>query len=337
MTAIDTNGQHAAAIEAGYRALCRGAGVRICAERIVIRMTGDDRVSFLHGMCSNDIRGLAPGALVAALFLTERAHLIADSVVWAAPDALLIETQRALWPAVREQLERFLVADDVEMEELDDRTVIQLDGPLSAELLAAVFGESAAGAGPWRWLEAGGRARVASVVRWGAPAFTIIAASAEAPAIAARLLDAGAGRETREVPEQAAEIVRVESGAAQIGVDTDARTLALEARMEPAISFNKGCYVGQETVERATARGALKRRLMGLRIAGARVPVAGAQVMLEGKEVGHLTSPVDSPRFGVIGLAILHHNAWAAGATVALRDSGGELDARVCDLPFTPD
>ena len=123
-------------------------------------------------------------------------------------------------------------------------------------------------------------------------------------------------REVREVSIDAAEIVRVESGTARVGVDTNDKTIALEARMEPAISFSKGCYIGQETVERATARGALKRRLMGLRIDGARVPAADARVMLAGKEVGHLTSPLRSPRLGVIALAVLHHSAWAPGTAV---------------------
>ena len=88
-------------LEADYRALTSGAGVRLCAERLVIRMSGDDRASFLHGMCSNDIKGLIPGNLIAALFLTERAHLIAEANVWAIADALLLEMDRALWPAVR--------------------------------------------------------------------------------------------------------------------------------------------------------------------------------------------------------------------------------------------
>src|SRR6266853_596666 len=88
-------------LEGNYRALKAGAGVRLGAERIVIRMSGDDRAAFLHGMCSNDIKGLKPGGLVAALFLTERAHLIAEANVWATADALLLEMERALWPAVR--------------------------------------------------------------------------------------------------------------------------------------------------------------------------------------------------------------------------------------------
>jgi len=325
--------------------------VRLCAERIVIRMSGDDRASFLHGMCSNDIKGLKPGGLVAALFLTERAHLIAEANVWATADALLLEMERRLWPAVRAHLERFLVADDVELEEAgqndkgqDDKGgitydgVIQIDGPHAAAAVAAAFGEPATLSRAWRFGEAEGGALVAQVTRWDAPAFTILARRASAPEIVARLIAAGSERsEIREVSIEAAEILRVESGTARVGVDTNDKTIALEARMETAISFNKGCYIGQETVERATARGALKRRLMGLKIGGARVPAADARVMLAGKEVGHLTSPLRSPRLGALALAILHHSAWAPGAAVRIDDADGDLEAAVSELPFAGD
>jgi folate-binding protein YgfZ len=337
--------------KADYRALRAGAGVRLGAERIVIRMSGDDRASFLHGMCSNDIKGLKPGGLVAALFLTERAHLIAEANVWATADALLLEMERTLWPAVRAHLERFLVADDVEFEESGDSirhdgviqpaSVIQIDGPRAAETVAAVFGTPASLPGALRFGEAQAGTLVAQVTRWGAPAFTILAGRANAPEIVARMV-AGVGQvrevnEVREVSMEAGEILRVESGTARVGVDTNDKTIALEARMEPAISFNKGCYIGQETVERATARGALKRRLMGLRIDGARVPSTGARVMLAGKEIGHLTSPLRSPRLGVLALAILHHSAWMPGTAVRIQDGDGELAAAVSELPFASD
>src|SRR5258708_30541661 len=327
-------------LEADYRALKGGAGVRLVAERIVIRMSGDDRAAFLHGMCSNDIKGFKPGGLVAALFLTERAHLIAEANVWATADALLLEMDASLWPAVRAHLERFLVAADVEFEESGDSvrqdgviqrdsvikraSVIQIDGPHAAAAVGAVFGTAASLPGAWRFGEAEGGALIAQVTRWGAPAFTILAGHANAPEIVERMVAAGGEysqseirrqvrevNEVREISIEAAEILRVESGAARAGVDTNDKTIALEARMEPAISFNKGCYIGQETVERATARGALKRRLMGLRIDGARVPGAGSRVMLAGKEVGHLTSPLRSPRLRLIALALLPHTACA--------------------------
>jgi folate-binding protein YgfZ len=340
--------------KADYHALKVGSGVRLGAERIVIRMSGDDRASFLHGMCSNDIKGLKPGGLVAALFLTERAHLIVEGNVWATADALLLEMERTLWPAVRAHLERFLVADDVEFEESGDSirhdgviqpaSVIQIDGPRAAEAVVAVFGTPASLPGAWRFGKAQAGTLVAQVTRWGAPAFTILAERANAPELVARMVAAGdehseseIRREVREISIEAAEILRVESGTARVGVDTNDKTIALEARMEPAISFNKGCYIGQETVERATARGALKRRLMGLRIDGARVPSTGARVMLAGKEIGHLTSPLRSPRLGVLALAILHHSAWAPGTVVRIQDGDGEFAAAVSELPFASD
>ena len=347
-------------LEADYRALKGGAGVRLVAERIVIRMSGDDRAAFLHGMCSNDIKGLKPGGLVAALFLTERAHLIAEANVWATADALLLETERALWPTVRAHLERFLVADDVEFEESDDSvrqdgviqrdsviqraSVIQIDGLHAAAAVGAVFGTAASLPGAWRFGEAEGGALIAQVTRWGAPAFTILAGHANAPEIVERMIAAGGEysqseirRQVREISIEATEILRVESGTVRAGIDTNDKTIALEARMEPAISFNKGCYIGQETIERATARGALKRRLMGLRIDGTRVPAAEARVMLAGKEIGHLTSPLRSPRLGVLALAILHHSAWTPGTAVRVHDADGELAAAVSELPFASD
>ena len=328
-----------ARIEADYRALRAGAGVRLCRERIVVRMSGDDRASFLHGMCSNDITGLKSGDVAPVLFLTEHAHLIGDANVWCQADTLLVEIERNLWPAVRAHLERFLVADDVEFEEdaavrLSD--VIQIDGPRASSVLAAVFGDRAPLLGAWRFAAAAGdSALIAQVTRFGHPAFTILAPRQEAPAIAAQLAArGGSSADIREVTEEAFDIIRVESGSARSGVDTNDRTIALEARLEPAISFSKGCYIGQETIERATARGALKRRLMGVRIDSRNLPATSARVRLGGKEVGRITSPLRSPRLGVIALAILHHSAWVPGTAVAIDTDGGESAAVVSELPF---
>ena len=137
-----------------------------------------------------------------------------------------------------------------------------------------------------------------------------------------------------EITADTLDIVRVEHGLARVGVDTSEKTIALEARLDYAISFNKGCYLGQETIERATARGGLRKKLFGLRVTGDTLPARGDAIMLEGKEVGRLTSVVRSPRFGVIGLSILHHSAWAVGTGVTIADAGGELAASVSELPF---
>jgi folate-binding protein YgfZ len=314
-----------------YRALTLAVAVRVLADRIVVRMIGDDRVSFLHGMCSNDIKGLAAGAVMPALFLTEHAHVIADCFVWATDDALFIDIDRDAWPRVRAHLEQLLVADDVEMEELGELAVIDVEGPNAHDAIRGIAGKAADMLEPWRHTSEDDF-RIASLPRFGAPAFTILAASRKVADLTVQLCahDPGA----MQIGAEALEVLRIEHGLARIGVDAGDKTIALEARLNPAISFNKGCYLGQETIERATARGALKKRLYGLRIEGPHAPAQGAPVMLDGKEVGRLTSIAISPRFGIIGLSILHHSAWAEGAEVSVRDADGEARATVSELPF---
>ena len=314
-----------------YNAITSAVAVRVLAGRIVVRIIGDDRISFLHGMCSNDIKGLATGAIIPALFLTEHAHVIADCFVWATDDALLLDIDRDAWPRVRAHLERLLVADDVEMEEVEEVAVIDVEGPNARDAIRGIVGKAADMLEPWRHTSEEDF-RIGSLPRFGVPAFTILAASRKIADLAVRLCahDPGA----IQIGGEALEVLRVEHGLARIGVDAGDKTIALEARLNPAISFNKGCYLGQETIERATARGALKKRLYGLRIGGPRAPAQGAPVMLDGKEVGRLTSVAISPRFGIIGLSILHHSAWTEGAEVLVRDAEGEVRARVSELPF---
>jgi folate-binding protein YgfZ len=315
--------------EREYRALTAGAGYRILDDRIVVRFTGDDRASFLHGMCTNDIKGLRPGSLLYALFLTEHAHAIADGFVWATNDALLIEADRESWPRTRTHLEKLLVADDVEIAEDDGLAVIDVEGPAASEILRRMV--SGAAPEPWRYVRAG-EALIGNVARVGAAGFTILAPrhprGASEDAIAAGLGAAIA------VGAEALDTVRIENGIAKVGVDTNDKTIALEARFESGISFNKGCYLGQETIERATARGGLKKRLFGLRFEGSRVPALDAAILLDGKEVGHVTSAALSPRFGAIGLSILHHSAWTSGTRVEVRDGSNGVGAVVSDLPF---
>src|SRR5262249_27513440 len=110
------------------------------------------------------------------------------------------------------------------------------------------------------------------------------------------------------------------------------KTLALEARMQRAISFDKGCYLGQETVERATSRGGLKKKIMGLRF-DAPVP-SSTPLLLDEHEVGRVSSIANSPRLGAIGLAILHHSAWQPGTVLHARLDSSSINATVSELPF---
>ena len=315
-----------------YDAIHSGAGFRLLEHRLIVRVSGDDRIAFIHGMCTADVKALASGGLAPALFLTEHAHVIADVFLYALEEpALWLEVERARWPELRAHLERFLVADDVELEELYELAVLDVEGPASRDVVADYFGENVRELTQLRHLVLNDF-RIANLPRHGGPAVTLIGNRAALPKIGAGLKYLGS--QLPELHSQTLEILRIENGLAVVGTDTNERTLALEARLDSAISFNKGCYVGQETIERATSHGSLKRRLCGLRIAGDEMPQAGALIKFNDKEIGRLSSITRSPVDGLIGLGILHHSAWPVSTCVSIVCAKGTFCASVCELPF---
>jgi folate-binding protein YgfZ len=314
-------------LENQYEALIQSAAIARLDERIVVRVTGDDRVNFMHGMCSQDIQNLRPGAAAPALLLTEHAHIVADFFIYSTEDAsLLIEIERSLWPRARAHLEKFLVADDVEFEGLEGLTILGVEGPHAAQVLAAV--DARRGELPKEWRHFfDGVARIASIPRFGVTAYTLIVDASDVTDLVAQLLHSPPQPELIE--PSALELLRIENRLARVGVDTTDKTLALEARLEGAISFNKGCYIGQETVERATARGGVKKRLCSVIIDSNEVPPCNSPIFFGGKEIGRLTSVLKSPRLGVVGLTILHHSSWEPGTPVLVGDPDRRFQAVV--------
>ena len=298
------------------------AGVITLDARILVRVTGDDRASFFHGMCTADVKGARAGTILPALFLTEHAHVIADAFIWVTADALLLDLDADAWTRTRPHLEKLLVADDVEIEDAADLAVIDVEGP------AALDAAGAPSLAPWTFIEAGS-SLIGNLPRYGGPAATVLAPRESLDSTIAAIL--AKTPHASRIDSSMLETIRIENGVARVGVDTTDKTIALEARLNRAISFNKGCYLGQETIERATARGGLKKRMFGLKFSTADVPSAGAILTLDGKEVGRVSSAVRSPRFGAIGLAILHHSAWTPGAELKVGEGGVAI---VSELPF---
>jgi folate-binding protein YgfZ len=296
------------------------AGVLPLDGRILVRVTGDDRASFFHGMCTADVKGARPGAILPTLFLTEHAHVIADAFIWVTPDALILDIDAEAWERTRAHLEKLLVADDVEFENAADLAVIDVEGPAALDTL----GVSSLAA--WHFDE-DGKLLIGNLPRFGGPALSVITPR---DSIESTILTVTLGG-ARRIDSSILETIRIENGVAQVGVDTTDKTIALEARLNRAISFNKGCYLGQETIERATARGGLKKRMFGLKFHNEGLPAADAVLTLAGKEVGRVTSAVRSPRFGAIGLAILHHSAWTPGTELKVGEGGAAI---VSELPF---
>src|SRR5215218_2539665 len=305
-----------------YRALTEGCGLVDRAGRGRLALTGADRRTFLHGQVTNDIEALEPGHGLYAALLTHKGKMLTDLRVLDLGDELLLSCERAGLQELFNMIRRYKLGSDVEVHK---RTLemgeLSLIGPEARRVAGA------AELGPDEHdtvrAELAGHPVVLVATDLGLDVFC----DAEATdAVRAALVAAGA----TEVTEAAAELVRIESGRPRYGVDLDDGVIPQEAGLnERAVSFTKGCYVGQETVARLFYRGKPNRHLRGLRFSA---PVApGAALMLGEKEVGRVTSAAVSPTHGPIGLALVRRQA-EPGSTVTVGE--GEASADVVELPF---
>ena len=312
-----------------YRALTQGCGLIDRSERGKLALTGTERKSFLAGQVTNDIEGLAPGGGCYAAFLTHKGKMLGDLRVLDVDDdggdepepTLLLDTDRATLQALFDLVRRFKIGYDVELHKRTvQRGLLSLVGP-GARAVAAAEAVPVDEHGHRPGAIAGHAVRLIAT-----EAGVDVLCEADATEdVRAALRAAGA----TPVSEDAAEIVRVESGRPRYGVDVDAATIPQEAGLNArAVSFTKGCYVGQETVARLFYRGKPNRHLRGLKLSEP-VP-AGAELRLGERVVGTLTSSLVSPAFGPIALALVRREA-VPGDTVEV---AGGASAALVELPF---
>jgi len=312
-----------------YRALTQGCGLIDRSERGKLALTGTERKSFLAGQVTNDIEGLAPGGGCYAAFLTHKGKMLGDLRVLDVEDdggdepepTLLLDTDRATLQALFDLVRRFKIGYDVELHKRTvQRALLSLVGP-GARAVAAAEAVGVDEHGHRPGAIAGHAVRLIAT-----DAGVDVLCEADATEdVRAALRAAGA----TPVSEDAAEIVRVESGRPRYGVDVDDATIPQEAGLNArAVSFTKGCYVGQETVARLFYRGKPNRHLRGLKLSE---PVAaGAELRLGERVVGTLTSSLVSPAFGPIALALVRREA-VPGDTVEV---AGGASAELVELPF---
>ena len=311
---------------AEHHALTHDCGLIDRSERGKLALTGAEAKSFLAGQVTNDIVGLTAGSGCYAAFLTHKGKMRGDLRALAAEDGveqpeLLLDTERPTLQALFDLVRRFKIGYDVELHKRTvQRGLLSLIGPRAREIAGAqdlASREHAHRAG-----ELGGHA-----VRLIATSDGIdVLCEAEATDALRGLLEAAGAL---PVSEATTEIVRVERGRPRYGFDLDDTTIPQEAGLnERAVSFTKGCYVGQETVARLFYRGKPNRHLRGLRLS--EPAPAGTALQLGERVVGRLTSSVVSPDHGPIALALVRREA-AVGATV---DVEGGTTAEVVELPF---
>jgi folate-binding protein YgfZ len=299
-----------------------------------VSVTGRDRLAFLQGMLTNDVKALAPGQGAPAAFLDAHGKVLTLLVVYVAADRALIELPSQMTAKTLETLDHFLISEKAEFEAVDDAfTILSLQGPKARGLLAGLAGV-ALDLAPYAHAEVtmgGGPVRVINRAEGPAPGFHCWVRAEHAESLRGAVLAAGA------VPAGAdtLEILRVEAGQPWYPQDVDASVILPETRLESLVSYTKGCYIGQETVARVKYRGHVNRALSGLVIEGERVPDVGARVLVSGTEVGRVTSAVRSIALGrPIALGYVRREHFEPGTAVTVADGAGSQPARVSALPF---
>jgi aminomethyltransferase len=297
--------------EIAYDALRTRAAYIDLTGRGNIRATGEDRARLVHAMCTNHIQQLQPGTGCYAFFLSSQGRILADANIFYMPDYLLLDTEPEARERVREHLEKFIIADDVALEDFTDCTAaIGVEGPHSEDIMKSL---GAPAAHLPHTIAEWGHGLVARTSYTGAPGYEIMVPLEHKTDLLAQLSTAG-------LPEARlleAETVRLEHGRPRYGVDFSDANIPQETQLTNAVHASKGCYLGQEIVERVRSRGHVNRLLTQLELDVTTAPVRGAKVHSNGSAVGEITSAAYSPGLATtIAFAIVRAEALEQSLTV---------------------
>jgi folate-binding protein YgfZ len=305
-----------------YRTIMEGCGLLDRSERGKLALTGGDAKSFLQGQVTNDVEALVQGTGCYAAFLTPKGKMLGDLRVLEAGDELLLDTERVALQGLFNMIRRFSIGYDVQLHKRTlERGLLSLLGPESD----TVAGVSDLAQEEHSHLVVSIDGVAVRAIRTDV-GIDLLCDASDTDALRAALEGAGAAA----VSEAAAECVRIERGRPRYGIELDDTVIPQEAGLNArAVSFTKGCYVGQETVARLYYRGKPNRHLRGLRCSG---PVdAGEELTFGDRVVGHVASATVSPRHGPIALALVRREA-PPGSTVSVGEAGVAAD--VIELPF---
>ncbi len=306
----------------GYRVVTKACGLLDRSERGKLALTGSEAKGFLQGQISNDVESLTAGEGCYAAFLTPKGKMLGDLRILDTGVELLLDTERVALQELFNMIRRFRIGYDVELHKRTvERGLVSLIGPTAGTVVD--LDDLPAAEHAHRTLELNGIG--VRVIRTDV-GVDLLCPAEDTEALIAALEQRGA----EPVDDAAAECLRIERGRPRYGIDLDDTVIPQEAGLnDRAVSFTKGCYVGQETVARLFYRGKPNRRLRGLALSA---PVeTGAEIEFEERTVGHVASTTVSPRLGPIALGLLRRAA-APGSTVLV---GAErAPATVVELPF---
>ena len=315
----------------GFRALKLACGVSEACSRARIKLTGADRARWLNGMVTNNIRDLAAGHGVYAFLLNPQGHILADLYAYNRGEFLEIDTDLSLLEKILAIFDHYIIMDDVVVENVSEQsTTFTLAGPRAHTVMKAV-GLLQQKLEPLEFLDQEWRGKRVTVIRIDNPAvesYQVWIAHTEADWLYRALLEAGA----QAVHPEAWELLRIASGVPRYGQDIRERDLPQETEQQRALNFSKGCYIGQEIVERIRSRGSVHRTFTGFIVDGP-LPPTGSKIQSEGKDVGEITSAALVPlEDGIIAAALGYIRREQIGPDRELICAGSSL--RSAALPF---
>ena len=349
---------------AEYAALRQSAGVLDLSFRSRICLTGADRVRFLHGQVTNDVKRLRVGEGCYAAATTNKGKMESDMNIFCLADELLLDFEPGLTRKISQRLEKFIVADEVQVVDVAaDYGLLSVQGPKAEEVvsmigligrdaLPRVQADQQVGPTILKISDATlgeiylvNHPRLAS---FPLPAkrgegenmlsgFELFIPHSSLGAMADKLIAAAKQIGGRACGWQAFDTARIEAGIPRFGADMDETNLPLECGIEnSAISYKKGCYIGQEVINRIHSFGHVAKELRGLRLTDdlESLPQRRDKLFYEGKEVGYITSAVKSPDYGNIALGYVRREANQIGTGLILKTVTGERTVKIVSLPF---
>jgi glycine cleavage system T protein len=321
-----------------YETLNSSAGLIGLSPPGLIEVTGKDGARFLHGMLTNDIKALQPGQGCYAALLTPQGRIVADMRVYCLESCFLLSVESDLREKVTAGLRKYIIGDQVQLlDRSEELSLLSVQGPRSTELLSLVSSQHPSSE-PFHHFKtevSGREVRVCRVDRISRGGYDFISRAEDLPEFWDFFLKEGKSLGVKPVGIDALNTHRVEDGIPWYGFDFDETNIPLEAGLENAISYNKGCYIGQEIIARATYRGHINRKLSGVLLSGDNPVSKGDKIFKEETEVGWITSTVYSITLqSTIAMGYLRREVMSPGTTVRVDHAGSSMAGQVTALPF---
>jgi aminomethyltransferase len=319
-------------VRAEFEALLSGCGIYDLSARAKIAVTGGDRVRWLNGMVTNNIRDLAPGHGAYAFLLNPQGRVLGDLYAYNRGESLMIDTDQSQSEKLMATFDHYIIMDDVELADVSDKlTAIGIAGPTAQEVLRAA-GIELSELKPLQFLDVTWRNIDVTGARGDNPnveSYELWLSRDQATTLRYSLTKAGA----TTAGATALELLRIATGIPHYGQDIRERDLPQETDQERALHFSKGCYIGQEIVERIRSRGNVHRKFTGFEVHGD-LPAVGAKIQEGGKDIGEITSVASLPLAGgerMVALGYIRREVAVPGKQFQV----GDTQLSVATFPFS--